>query len=75
LLLEEVMPANQPMPDRNWQDEYAHARRTPRCYARAATSDDIDQARADTQCTAVLMLLSVLTCAAVFAVAYGGWGF
>jgi len=74
-LLEEVMQVNQPMQDRNSQDLRLRPSNAPRCYTRAVTSADIDQARTDRQCTAALMLLSVTTCAALFVVAYGGWGF
>ena len=67
------MPANQYLPDRNLL--HVRARPAPRCYARPATSDGIDQARIDAQSGAVLTALSVVTCAVAFVVAFGGWGF
>ena len=67
------MQANQGIPDRNSQ--HLRVRRVPRCYARAATLDDAEQARIDRQCAAALIVLSVMTCGAVFLIVHGGWGF
>ena len=69
------MPANQHMPDSNSEHLHVRARSAPLCYSRQATSDVIHQARIDTQSSAVLAVLSVVTCAAAFLVVYGGWGF
>jgi hypothetical protein len=72
-LLEKVMQANQGIVDRNSQD--LRVRWVPRCYARAAMMDNADQAHIDRQCAAALIVLSVMTCGAVFLVVHGGWGF
>ena len=58
------MQANQGIADRNSQD--LRVRRVPRCYARAATMDDTEQAHIDRQCAAALIVLSVMTCGTVF---------
>lgn len=68
------MPANQHMPDSNLEHLRVRARRAPLCYSRQARSDGIE-ARIDAQSGAVLMVLSVATCAATFLVVYGGWQF
>jgi hypothetical protein len=67
------MRASQGIPDGNLQG--LRVRRVPRCYARAATMDNADQAHIDTQCAAAFIVLGVMTCGAVFLVVHGGWGF
>lgn len=49
------------------------ARGAPLCYSRHAPSDTIDQERINARSSAAVMMLSVMTCAAAFVIAYGGW--
>jgi hypothetical protein len=69
------MSANKHMADNNLQLLRVRARTAPLCYSRQATSEVIDQARINAQSNAVLMMFSVMTCAAAFLVVYGGWSF
>jgi hypothetical protein len=69
------MSAHEHIPASNLLDMHIRARRVPLCYSRGTTSEAIDQARIDAQSNAVLMMFSVMTCAAAFLVVYGGWSF
>ena len=63
------------MPYSNSQQVRVRACRAPLCYSRQEMSDGIDQARIDAHTSAVLIVLSAMTCAAAFLVVNGGLGF
>jgi hypothetical protein len=71
--MEGVMTINSRISDRHPQPLRTRSRRAPLCYARAATSDGIEQIQK--QSGGLLVVLGAMTCAAVFFAAYSGWGF
>lgn len=69
------MSSDQQRPNSSLEHVRLHARTAPLCYARRQRSHAIDPTRVDAQSYAALILLSILTCAAILLVVYGGWSF
>ena len=63
------------LPYSNSQQVRVRACRALLCYSRQEMSDGVDQARIDAHTSAVLIVLSAMTCAAAFLVVNGGLGF
>jgi hypothetical protein len=62
-------------PETGLERQHIQPRPAPRCYSRQAMSQAIQEPRTRADANAILIALSVVTCAVAFLLASGGWSF